>query len=73
MISAGSDVKVKVKNSKPTFNMAPVRLLAMIGVLVAFVLHPAVCGWADMLRTTTPTTPNPDKPGKRRQHCRLTF
>ena len=38
----------------------------LIGVLfVSVLLQPVSCGWADMLRTTTPTTPNPDKPGAR--------
>ena len=38
----------------------------LIGVLfISVLLQPVSCGWADMLRTTTPTTPNPDKPGAR--------
>ena len=44
-------------------NFASMSFFPLLGVLSVLAVQPVACGWADMLRTTTPTTPNPDKPG----------
>ena len=37
--------------------------VTFVGALLVPLLQPVACGWEDIMRTTTPTTPNPDKPG----------
>ena len=59
LIPAQTAVSCLIFNFASTMRFSP-----LLGVLfVSVLLQPVSCGWADMLRTTTPTTPNPDKPG----------
>ena len=69
MKGVGGRVRVKSPIQTQTASCPPFRanfdtmwLLPLL--LFVSTLQPVTCSWADILRTTTPTTPNPDKPGK---------